>query len=306
MSVVVEIWQVDAFATRPFGGNPAGVVLDASGLSDEQMQKIAAEMNVAETAFVTPTTVPGHDLRLRWFTPAGKEITFCGHATVATAHLLAETGRLKRDRVIFDTLGGTLPVGVTPGPQGAVIWLEPALPACADYAEPLAPILEALGVPGDGLGTWARPALTPERDLLLPAAGLAVLKALAPDMSRLARLGEERRIRGLCLTARETFDRESLISSRFFAPHYGIPEDPVTGSVHAAIPVWLWEAGLLGAQEGVARFQAEQGDLLGRPGRIKVELHLSSGRPQRVRVGGHAVTVLTGTLRLYSSQGGMA
>lgn len=298
MSRRVEIWQVDAFATRPFAGNPAGVVLDAGGLSDEQMQKIAAEMNVAETAFVTPTTVPGHDLRLRWFTPAGKEITFCGHATVATAHLLAETGRLKRDRVIFDTLGGTLPVAVTPGPQGAVIWLEPALPACADYTEPLGPILQALGVPGDGLGSWARPALTPERDLLLPAAGLAVLKALAPDMSRLARLGEERRLRGVCLTARETVDRDSLIASRFFAPHYGIPEDPVTGSVHAAIPLWLWDAGLLRAEGSVARFQAEQGDFLGRPGRLTLELHLVNGEPARVRVGGRAVTVLSGTLRV--------
>ena len=98
MSGVVEIWQVDAFTARPFGGNPAGVVLDAVELSDEQMRKIAAEMNVAETAFVTPASRPDHDLRLRWFTPSGKEITFCGHATVATAHVLVETRRLRRAR----------------------------------------------------------------------------------------------------------------------------------------------------------------------------------------------------------------
>lgn len=298
MSRRVEIWQVDAFTTRPFSGNPAGVVLDASGLSDAEMQKIAAEMNVAETAFVTPATQPGHDFRLRWFTPSGKEITFCGHATVATGHLLAETGRLSRDRVVFDTLGGTLPVAVAATTERVVIWLEPALPTCAPYPEALGPVLGALGVSAEGVGSWARPALTGERDLLIPAAGLAVLKALAPDMSRLARLGEERRIRGFCLTARETLDRDSLIHSRFFAPHYGIPEDPVTGSVHASIPVWLWEAGVLKADGGIARFQAEQGDSLGRPGRLQAELYLTDGQPARVRVGGQAVTVLSGRLRV--------
>lgn len=186
MTRLVEVWQVDAFTTRPFAGNPAGVVLDADGLSDEAMQKIAAEMNVAETAFVTPATRPGHDLKLRWFTPSGKEITFCGHATVATVHLLVETGRLNRDRVVFDTLGGTLAVAISAAPTGPVIWLEPALPACVPYAEPLGPVLDALGMAASGLGSWALPTLTPERDLLLPATGLAVLKSLAPDMNRLA------------------------------------------------------------------------------------------------------------------------
>ena len=298
MSRVVEIWQVDAFTTRPFSGNPAGVVLDADGLSDAEMQKIAAEMNVAETAFVTPATRPGHDLRLRWFTPSGKEITFCGHATVATGHLLAETGRLSQDRVVFDTLGGTLPVALAVTAERIVVWLEPALPGCAPYVEALPPVLDALRISAEGVGSWARPALTGERDLLIPAAGLEVLKSLAPDMARLARLGDERRIRGFCLTSRETLDRDSLIHSRFFVPHYGIPEDPVTGSVHAAIPVWLWEAGVLKAEQEVARFQAEQGDFLGRPGRLQVELHVADGRPARVRVGGRAVTVLTGSIRV--------
>ncbi len=298
MSRSVEIWQVDAFTAHPFTGNPAGVVLDAGGLSDAEMQKIAAEMNVAETAFVTPATRPGHDLRLRWFTPSGKEITFCGHATVATGHVLAETGRLRRDRVVFDTLGGTLPVAVAATTEGVVVWLEPALPTCIPYPESLGPVLDALRISAVGVGSWARPALTGERDLLIPAAGLEVLKSLAPEMNRLARLGDERRIRGFCLISRETLDRDSLIHSRFFVPHYGIPEDPVTGSVHAAIPVWLWQSGLLQAHGGVDRFQAEQGDSLGRPGRLQVEFHVADGRPARVRVGGRAVTVLAGRLRV--------
>ncbi len=298
LSRVVPILQVDAFTARPFGGNPAGVVLEASGLTDDAMRKIAAEMNVAETAFLTPAARPGADYRLRWFTPSGQEITFCGHATVATAHALAEAGRFRGDRVVFDTLGGTLAVTLSRSAGGIVVWLEPTLPACLPYAEPLAPILEALGVTPESLGSWARPALTPERDLLLPVAGLEVLKSLSPEMQRLALLGKERRIRGFCLTAHETFDAGSLTTSRFFAPHIGIPEDPVSGSVHASIPVWLWEAGLLQPKGGVAAFQAEQGDFLGRPGRLQVELYLVNSRPVRVRVGGQAVTILSGTIRV--------
>lgn len=298
MSRVVKILQVDAFTRRPFGGNPAGVVLEAGGLSDDEMRKIAAEMNVAETAFLLPTTQPNADYRLRWFTPTGQEIAFCGHATVATAHALAEAGRFRGERLVFDTLGGALGAALSRRDGGSIFWLEPALPVLVPSAEPLAPILEALGLTPESLGPWAKPTLTPERDLLLPVAGLQALTSLSPDMNRLGALGRERRTRGFCLTALETFERESLTSSRFFAPHVGIPEDPVSGSVHASIPVWLWGAGRLQPKGGVAAFQAEQGDALGRPGRLQVELHVANGRPARVRVGGHAVTVLSGTIRV--------
>lgn len=132
--------------------------------------------------------------------------------------------------------------------------------------------------------------------VVLNAEGLS--KSLAPDMQRLARLGSDGGIRGFCLTARETFGRDSLISSRFFAPHYGIPEDPVTGSVHASLAMWLWQAGLLTVNGDVAAFQAEQGDFLGRPGRLGVELHVVDGQPARVKVGGQAVTVISGSIRV--------
>lgn len=298
MSRAVEILQVDAFTARPFGGNPAGVVLDASRLTDAEMRRIAAEMNVPETAFIMPPSRPAADYRLRWFTPSGKEVTFCGHATVATGHALAESGRVSGDRVVFDTLGGLLHVSIGSTPGGSVIWFEPALPALASAPESLAPILEALGIQRERLGAWARPALTPEKDLWLPVAGLEVLKSLAPNMQRLARIGNDAGIRGFCLTAREALEPGSLTHSRFFAPHYGIPEDPVTGSVHASLAVIIWQAGLLKASGDRAAFQAEQGDLLGRPGRLRVELQLVNGRPARVRVGGQAVTVLSGAIRI--------
>ncbi len=302
MSRALAILQVDAFTRTPLAGNPAGVVLDAAGLSEAEMRAIAAEIAAPETGFLTPAAEPGADFGLRWFTASGAEVTFCGHATVAVVHALAEAGRLAGSRVTFRTLGGLLPATLSPSPDGPVIWLEPAPPRLDLHRDPpekrLTALREALGLRDGEPGDWAPLALTPERDLLIPVAGLHVLKSLAPDLPRVGALGRAGAIRGFCLVARGGFDPGSLTHSRFFAPHYGIPEDPVTGSVHASLAVWLWQAGVLAADSGVAAFGAEQGDFLGRPGRLQVELHLADGRPARVRVGGHAVTALAGTLKL--------
>lgn len=297
MSHVLPILQVDAFTDRPFAGNPAGVVLEADGLSESQMQRIAAEMNVAQTAFVSPTGREGADLRLRWFTPT-REVKYCGHATVATTHALVEAGRLQAPRVVFDTLGGLLPVGVEPGREGARIWLEPAVRACAPFGEPLGELLGALGLPTGRVGEWAGAAVTPDTDLLLPARDLDTLGALAPDLGRLGALAEARGLRGICAVALQGREPGSTTHSRFFAPHYGIPEDPVSGSVHSSIALWLLEAGRLRPEDGLAAFTAEQGDFLGRPGRLRVEVRLQAGRATAVRVGGRAVTVLHGSLRV--------
>ena len=290
----VDILQVDAFTDRPFAGNPAGVVMEADGLADGRMREIAAEMNVAETAFLSASGRGDADRRLRWFTPTS-EVTYCGHATVASVHALVEAGRLTGDRIAFDTLGGLLRVEVERRPDGNVMWLEPPLPALQPFVGTLDGLVAAAGLTGDGIGGWAKPALTPEKDLLVPASGLAPLRALAPDMATLARLGAAAAIRGLCIVSREAVDPGSTIHSRFFAPHIGIPEDPVTGSVHSSIAVWLATAGLLPAT-GRSVFTAEQGDWLGRPGRLLIEVEMSAGAPARVRVGGRAVTVLQGRI----------
>jgi PhzF family phenazine biosynthesis protein len=127
---------------------------------------------------------------------------------------------------------------------------------------------------------------------------LAPLRRLAPDLGALSRAAAAEKLRGICAVALEGVDPDSKTHSRFFAPHLGVAEDPVTGSVHAALPIWLRQAGHLAGDGEVIRFTAEQGDGLGRPGRLTVELCVERGRPARVRVGGEAVTTLTGRLRL--------
>ena len=284
MPGLLPIVQIDAFTSRPFGGNPAAVVLDAGGLEDAQMQAIAREMSLSETAYLTPPTEAGRargaDYRLRWFTP-GTEVTFCGHATVATAHALNEAGRFDKPSLTFETLGGMLRVSRTDN----IYWLEPEPRVIRPYEELLGEILEALGLSAQDLADWAAPALSHERDLILPCRGLDALRRAKPG-PLLGALGVERNLRGFCLTTRETFEPASSIHSRFFAPQSGVLEDPVTGSVHASLAVYLYSLRLV-----PARFVAEQGDFLGRPGRLEME---ATGP----RVGGRAVTVLAGQLML--------
>jgi len=291
----LRVLQVDAFTDRPFSGNPAGVVLDADGLSYAAMQAIAAEINAADTAFLARPSADA-DWRLRWFTPA-REVTYCGHATIATAHALVEAGRLSAgDRVVFATLGGRLHVEVDPRAAGPVIWLEPPPPALAPFTGALDGLAGAVGLRPSAIASWAPVVLTGERDLLVPVAGLGALRALAPDMAVLARAAAAADLRGVCVVSPETVEPGSVAHSRFFAPHYGIPEDPVTGSVHSSIARWLLDAGRLAPAGGRGVFTAEQGDGLGRPGRLQLDVDAPAGTPARIRVGGRAVTVLEGRI----------
>ena len=296
MSRTIEIIQADIFTERPFAGNPAAAVLDADGLDAPAMQRIAAEMLVPGTAFVSADAPAGADWRLRMFTPK-REVGYSGHTALCGTHALVESGRLAGDRVTYDTPAGLLRVDVERGAARPRLWLEPPLPACRPFEGDLGEILDALGLARAAVAGWARPAVTPDQDLLLPVRDLAALRALEPDMRRLAAVRAPQHARGVCAVTRETVDPGSRSHCRFFAPHYGIPEDIVTGSVHSALGVWLLEAGALPGADGRIVFTAEQGDGLGRPGRLQVELEAKAGHAARVRVGGSAVTVLTGRLR---------
>ena len=297
MSTWIPIVQVDAFTSLPFAGNPAAVVLDAEALSEAQMQRIAAEMKLSGTAFVSPTEHGRADLRLRWFTPT-REVGYSGHTTLAAVHAMMEAGRLPGDRVAFDTQGGLLEAQVERKVGGTVIWVVPPLPSCVAFEGQMPALLETLGLTELELSRWAPPAITPDADLLVPVRGLEALRRLQPDMERVAMFGERNKLRGICVVSRETVDPDSTTHCRFFAPHYGIPEDFVTGSVHSAIGIWLLEARQVPIIRDHAEFTAEQGDMLGRPGRLFVDVQITNRRPTRVRVGGNAVTVLSGSLRL--------
>jgi len=256
-----RIVQVDAFTAVPFAGNPAAVCVMSAPAPDDWMQRVALEMNLSETAFLHPE---GDGYRLRWFTPAA-EVDLCGHATLASAHVLWEDGHLPKDsEARFRTRSGLLRANR----DGDWITLDfPAKPPAP--AEPPPGLVEALGLEPVEVARN-------QFDYLVVAADEETVRNLHPDTARLQQL----EMRGVIVTARSSDPAYDFVS-RFFAPGVGVPEDPVTGSAHCCLaPYW---SQVLGRQEFTA-FQASP-----RGGVLRIRL---SG--DRVLLSGQAVTVMRG------------
>lgn len=265
----VRIVQVDAFTNRPFSGNPAAVCILTREAEEKWMRDVAREMNLSETAFLVPR---GDAYALRWFTPA-VEVDLCGHATLASAHVLWQDGHLPASKEArFDTRSGRLTADRNSGPQGD--WIEMDFPAkIAAAAEPPPELLPALGV------TSARFVGRNIFDYLVEVDSEAAVRSLAPDHTRLRKLA----VRGVIVTARSSSANFDFVS-RFFAPGAGVDEDPVTGSAHTALgPYW---AGILGKRD-LTGYQASA-----RGGVVRV-----GARGERVLLAGQAVTVMTAELK---------
>jgi PhzF family phenazine biosynthesis protein len=259
----IRVVQVDAFTDRPFAGNPAAVCVLREAASERWMRDVAREMNLSETAFLVPED---GGFRLRWFTPA-VEVDLCGHATVASAHVLWQDGHLPAGaQARFHTRSGLL----LADRRGD--WIELDFPA-------------NLAVPADAppglfsaLGLTAQPVMRNQFDYLLEVDSEATVRGMAPDFTALRKL----EARGIIVTARASTTGFDFVS-RFFAPAVGVDEDPVTGSAHCALgPYWGERLG----KTAMTAFQASA-----RGGIVRVRLD-----GDRVILGGQAVTVMTGEL----------
>jgi PhzF family phenazine biosynthesis protein len=263
--MAIPIFQVDAFTEEPFKGNPAGVCLLRGPADEAWMRSVAAEMNLAETAFPLPE---GDGFGLRWFTPK-VEVRLCGHATLATAHILWEQGILAPEREArFETLSGLL----TARRDGDLIELDfpsrPPLPKAPDWADA---VIGALGIKPVYIGMSAE-------DILFEAVDEGAVRSVQPDFATLRSLPA----RGVIVTSRSADKRFDFIS-RFFAPAVGVDEDPVTGSSHTVlVPYW---AGRLGRSSFTAYQASARGGVL--------YLRLDG---DRVKIAGKAVTVIRGEI----------
>src|SRR5579859_1998142 len=260
----LRITQVDAFTSKPFAGNPAGVCILAEPAKPQWMQDVAREMNLAETAFLVRQR-DGYDLR--WFTPA-VEVDLCGHATLASAHVLWEDGHLQPDaQARFHTKSGLL----TADRRGG--WIELDFPATPVSTAPApAGLVEALGAKPQFIGRS-------KFDYLIEVDSEQTVRRLDPDLTALGRA----QARGVIVTSRADGGSTYDFVSRFFAPQSGVPEDPVTGSAHCALaPYWS-------AKLGKSELSAYQASARGGELRLRVVR-------DRVKIGGQAVTVLRGEL----------
>lgn len=257
----LDYHQVDAFASEPFTGNPAVVYRLDQWLDDGLMQRIAAEHNLAETAFVVREGAVWH---IRWFTPA-TEVPLCGHVTLASAHVLVEAYGEPGRRLEFVCRSGALAVER----EGERLVLDfPAQPATP--VDPPAGLAEALG--------QTPQAVLDAPQLLVVLESEEAVRACAPDMAALKQLPW-----GLVIVTAKGRERDFV--SRCFAPGIGIDEDPVTGSAHCIlVPYWA-------ERLGKTDLEAYQGGARG--GRLWCRLE-----GERVRIGGHAITVASGRLHL--------
>jgi PhzF family phenazine biosynthesis protein len=259
---------VDAFTAVPFAGNPAAVYILDAPRTDSWMQRVAREMNLSETAFLLPE---GAGYRLRWFTPAAVEIKLCGHATLGSAHVLWETGRLAHnDATHFFTLSGEL-IAARDGE-----WITLDFPQNAPAPCDLPDGLEAArGV--RVLGAYGNVA----EKLLVEVADATTVRSINPDITALKRLP----VRGTIVTAPGDEPGIDFVS-RYFAPAVGVNEDPVTGSAHTVLaPFWMDRFAKVPGTTLVGHQLSPRGGI------VRVAL-----RDDRVLLGGQAVTVARGEL----------
>ncbi len=302
-----RIKHVDAFTTEPFAGNPAGVVLDAKGLSEKAMQNIAREMNLSETAFILPPTLRSADIQIRWFTPAA-EVPLCGHATIAGFHALAESGmygmrRLGTYHFRLQTRSGILGIMVDKRYSGTMIEFQLPIPEFRVHKKVPSALLKALRIrPSD---VQKNLPFVSESYLYLPLKKLSVIKSLQPDLSLLASYTRATKTLGISIFCLETIEQSSAVHSRFFAPDLGIVEDPVTGSANGPLGVYLYQYAIhqdfpipsFLLPDGRMEFIAEQGDDIGRRGRVKVRLRVTGHGVRQVSIAGEAVTIMESEYR---------
>jgi PhzF family phenazine biosynthesis protein len=278
MSRRIRIFQVDAFTTDRFTGNPAGVVLDADTLTDPEMLAIARELNNADTAFVLRPDGDDHDLRLRFFTPR-TEASFVGHATVATHFVLSREATTNGGRVRQKQKSGLVDVEVRgDGASRRIAVRQPAPPLGRQLndRERLA-VLDALALSTGDIDTRCPLRIVGGSGtrLIIGVRSTDQLKQLKPDFSRLTTLSAQLGAAGFFVFTLAHPFAGCLTESRMFCPALGIPEDPVSGNAHGLLGTYLAEQGLLQQSGAVARFTGAQGHHLHRAGRVDVELEFS-------------------------------
>lgn len=297
----INIYQVDSFTGVPFSGNPAGVVPNANGLNEEQMQKIAREMALSETAFVFDGVENEYDYEVRFFTPTS-EVDLCGHATIATFYLLAKLKDIENsDEIVIlkqKTKAGILEIEIRfENNEPKYVLMEQAEPEELYTINDIDSFSKIAGVKVEDIGVdnsfnEAKVYSTGLPDVILPIKNLEELKRMEPNMKKLAEFSRCNSMAGL-----HAFTiNEGQIYVRNFAPAYDIDEESATGTANGALISYLYDNNYFGGEKN-GEILVKQGDFMGRPSRIYA-LISESKKGKKVKVGGSAIVVLKGKMIL--------
>lgn len=299
----IKFKQVDAFTSAPFAGNPAGVISKADDLTNEEMQKIAAEINLSETAFIQTPKSKEADFKVRFFTPL-REVDLAGHPTIATFHALAEEAAIFLREPITtikqETKAGVLPVElhIQQGKVKKVMMAQPK-PTFAPFNEPLEDLATLLGIEVDEIAKSDLPVeivSTGLPDLIVPVKHLSTVEQMKPEFYRLALFSEKIGVVSVHVFTFETITPISMVHTRDFAPVVGILEDPATGTANGALGAYLVKNIAVRGLSPITII-AEQGYAVNRPSEIIVEVHFSGTEVKAIKVGGNAITVIEGEIR---------
>jgi trans-2,3-dihydro-3-hydroxyanthranilate isomerase len=301
----LKFYQADVFTAQPFGGNPVAVFPEAQGLTDDQLQQIAREMNLSETVFVFPPSDPAAVVRLRIFTPT-QEIPFAGHPVVGTMHVLAQLGMIATPepitRVVQECNIGCFPVDLLTrdGKVMRVVMTQPAPQFLEriDDTEDLYKVAAALGIPKHTI-TDTKHSLevvsTGLPVLIVPVRTLTAVRSISPDPSAIVDLCGRFGANGIMAFTTVTVEPFSNVHARMFAPAIGIPEDPATGSASGALGAYLVQNKIVSFGP-LTEIVIEQGYEVDRPSRILVQVESNADAIETVKVGGQCVMVVEGTL----------
>jgi PhzF family phenazine biosynthesis protein len=286
----VKVYQVDVFTDTLFTGNPAGVVLGAEHLSEQEMQALARELNNSDSAFVLPATAADHDLTLRFFTPKS-EVGFVGHATVA-AHVarLAE-GHAAPGVLRQKSRSGIQAVTIAGSPSAPRVAVSIPPPQCQPPIEDelRRRLLDIFGIDTAALDPKC-PILVTRRAttrLMIGLRSAELLASLDPDLEALKRLTPHVGADGYFLFVRDAHG-PGTVEARLFSPVLGIAEDPVSGNAHGMLGAYLVTHGLADVENGCARLRGYQGSSMDRPGMVEVEVSVENGAPTGIVISGTA------------------
>ncbi|NIR52054.1 PhzF family isomerase [candidate division KSB1 bacterium] len=293
MSKKYKIYQVDAFTREKFKGNPAGVVLNADGLTDAQMQSIARELNNSETAFLFQPESQDHDVRIRFFTPS-LEVPSCGHATIAAHYVRAIENHFPSCQVWHKINIGTLPVAVVKDEDYRIVMTQAAV-EFLDIIEGKnrETLLSALQLTHADLveGAPIQIVSTGHSKVIIALKHRDKLHRLHPDLKSLRDLSQIIGCNGYFIFTLDTDEPGILSHARMFAPAIGISEDPVTGNGNGPLGAYLVRYGLTEHDGEKLQFTSKQGEAMGRPGSVQVTVGIEQQKPVKVKVAGHAVIV---------------
>lgn len=291
----INIKQVDAFTTIPFGGNPAGVVTDASSITDNEKQKIAREMNLSETAFVSSSEVA--DFKVQFFTPKF-EVDLCGHATIGTFSALYEEKKLDLSKNVFfqETKAGVLPVELVDVNDKKVFMMTQPSPKFEDFNMDKKSIAKLIGLSeADLIDIPAKKVSTGIWWLVFGVKNLVKLMNAKPDLKAIEEISEKYNIIGITPFCLETLNENYNYHMRAIAPFVGVTEDPVCGTGNGCVASYIIHNKLIEFNKNI-NLIGEEGQEVNRPGCVYVTISKQNSEINEIKIGGTAVTVLDGNL----------